>query len=110
VNKFEIKRFRLKIGFAVAAILIPIVLLYLGIRAGGKISLRGIQVAYAVLSSEIALAVYMWGVGNWSRFEPPQSSSGFPTTSASDPSQQPLKDPTPAVQINVAPPAAQGGH
>ena len=76
MNKFETNRLRLKIGFAVGAVLLPILLPLLapllGIHEGGKISLNGLQVLYAVLSAEIALAVYIWGVGNWSRFEPPQ--------------------------------------
>ena len=104
MNKFETTRFRLKIGFAVAAVLLPFVLPFMapffGIYAGGKIPLSGIQVAYAVLSSEIALAVYLWGVGNWSRFEPPPASSTPQTGGAS-------QGPGPAPG---APPAPQGDH
>ncbi|OLE45908.1 MAG: hypothetical protein AUG46_11290 [Acidobacteria bacterium 13_1_20CM_3_58_11] len=106
MNKFETTRFRLKIGFAVAAVLLPFVLPFmapfLGIYAGGKIPLSGIQVVYAVLSSEIALAVYLWGVGNWSRFEPPFSPA--PSTPQTGGAPQP---PGPAPG---APPAPQGGH
>jgi len=106
VKIFETSRLRLKIGFAVAAVLLPIVLPFLapllGIREGGKISMNGIQVLYAVLSSEITLAVYMWGVGNWSRFEPPQITSGSSTPQTGSP--------TPPAQGPGAPPAPQAGR
>jgi hypothetical protein len=79
VNKFESKRLRLKTGFAVFAILLPIVVPLLapsiGIHEGGTISLGGLQVLYAVLSVELATVVYIWGVGKWSRYEPPHISS-----------------------------------
>lgn len=79
MNKFESKRLRLKTGFVVFAILLPIVLPLLapffGVHEGGTIPLGGLQVLYAVLSVEIATVVYIWGVGKWSRYEPPHISS-----------------------------------
>lgn len=114
MNKFETTRFRLKIGFAVAAVLLPVVLPclapYLGIHEGGKISLSRMQVLYAVLSVEIALAVYIWGVGNWSRFEPPPSASGSSAAAASGAAQPPGPGAAPPAVINAAPTAPQGGH
>lgn len=107
MNKFETTRFRLKIGFVVAAVLLPFVLPFMapffGIYEGGRIPLSGIQVAYAVLSSEIALAVYIWGVGNWSRFEPPRFSPASSTPQTGGAPQPPGPGPG-------APPAPQGGH
>jgi hypothetical protein len=68
VNKFQTKPLWLKIVITLAAILLPIALVWvapcLEIREGGKISLSRMQLLYGVLSSEIAVAVYMWGVGN----------------------------------------------
>lgn len=61
--------------FAVGAILVFIAVLWLApcldIKEGGKISLSRMQLAYGLLSVLIAVALYVWGVGNWSRFEPP---------------------------------------
>jgi hypothetical protein len=49
----------------------------------GKITFSWMQLFYGVLSLELALAVYTWGVGNWSRFEPPphEPDSGTPQKS-----------------------------
>ena len=47
------------------------------------------QLLYVVLSSEIAVAVYVWGVGNWSRFEPPSSAAAPSNQANTDPSGQP---------------------
>ena len=80
MNKFETSRARLKKEFWVALILLPIALPllapYAEIRVDGRISLSGLQVLYALVSVEIALNVYIWGMGNWSRFEPPQGATG----------------------------------
>jgi hypothetical protein len=107
VNKFQAKPFGLKIIIVFAAILLPIVLVWvapcLGIREGGKISLSQLQVFYAVFCSEIVAAVYAWGVGNWSRFEPPPPSSDIPTPQTSG--QAPAQVPPQPVQVNVALPA-----
>jgi hypothetical protein len=122
VNTFESTRLGLKIGFAVAAVLLPIVLPFLaphiGIREGGNIPLSGLQVLYAVLSVELAVAVYVWGVGNWSRFEPPRISPATPAVPTSGPAQTARLGPTPPAAINAGPAAPtsgtpsalQGGH
>src|SRR5260370_15679395 len=122
VIKFETKRLWLKIGFVVAAVLLPIVLPLLapslGIHEGGRISLSGTQVVYAVLSAELALAVYIWGVGNWSRFEPPQLPPRSSTTPASGPAHTPKPGPASPTSINIGPswhlpgtpPAPPGGR
>jgi len=115
VNKFQAKPLWLRTVLVFAAMLLPIVLVWvapcLGIREGGKISLSQLQVFYAVFSSEIVAAVYAWGVGNWSRFEPPPPSSDIPTpqTSGQAPAQVPPQ-PAPVnvalpANVNVAPPA-----
>jgi hypothetical protein len=107
VNKFQAKPFWLRTVLVFAAILLPIVVVWvapcLGIREGGKISLSSMQLLYGLVSSEIAAAVYMWGVGNWSRFEPPPPSSEIPTPQASG--LAPVQVPPQPARVNVAPPA-----
>jgi hypothetical protein len=122
VNKFETKRLWLKIGFVLAAILLPMVLPFLapslGVREGGKIPLSSMQVLYAVLSVELAVAVYVWGVGNWSRFEPPPLLSASSVPQMGGPAQPPGPGPASPLPVNVAPPTQppgvppppQGGH
>lgn len=115
MNKFQAKPFWLKIIIVFAAILLPFALAgiapCLQIQEGGKISLNQLQVFYAVFSSEIVAAVYAWGVGNWSRFEPPPPSSDIPTpqTSGLAPAQVPPQPSQANValpaNVNVAPPA-----
>jgi hypothetical protein len=111
MNKFETDRLRLKIVFVVCAILLPIVLPILapsvGIREGGRISLNGLQVLYAVLSMEIAATVYMWGVGNWSRYEPPHRVVQPPVQASDSPQTPGLGSVTPSSSGAGAP--AQGG-
>ena len=50
----------------------------------GKITFSWMQLFYGALSLEVALAVYTWGVGNWSRFEPPQPSADSATPQKGD--------------------------
>jgi hypothetical protein len=104
VNKFETARNKLKIGFAATALVlllgVPPLTPYIWIWRLGRIPLSPMQMFYAVLSIEIVLAVYIWGVGNWSRFEPPH------TPSASE--DQELNRPTGTPQPPAA--AALGGH
>jgi hypothetical protein len=86
------------------------------IRGVGKITFSWMQIFYGLLSLELALAVYVWGVGNWSRFEPPEPSSASSIPATSDPSKapapgQPIQPNTEqAAQPAGAPPAAQGGR
>ncbi len=114
MNKFETKRLWFKIGFVVGAVILPIVLPLLapclGIREGGRISLSRMQVLYAVLSSEIAVAVYIWGVGNWSRFEPPMVSSASSTSQTPKPTAPAQQSAGAPAQTPSTPPAPQGGH
>lgn len=112
MDPFAIKRSTWKIVFvAVAAIILvalPPLTPYIPVWRVGKIPLSPLQIFYAVLSSEIVLAVYMWGVGNWSRFEPPQNASGSAARQAVQP---PQGQPTTGVaaQENAPPPAQKGG-
>src|SRR5260370_23655117 len=86
-KNFKPKPLWLRPALVLAAILLPIVLVWvapcLGIREGGKISLSSMQLLYGLVSAEIAAAVYMWGGGNLSRFEPPPPSFGSPTSQTS---------------------------
>lgn len=109
MNSFETKRLKLKVLFgAVAALLLVLLPLLTPVVAKiGKIPLSPIQMLYGVLSLEIALAIYIWGVGNWSRFEPPQNASRSPSQQVG-PQVQPTPSPPP--QRSVAPPMQSGGH
>ena len=104
MNKFETVRLRLKIGFVVLAFVLlvglPLLTPHIKIWGMGRIPLSPFQILYATLSLEIALAVYVWGVGNWSRFEPPQASSG-----SSAPPSGVAQVPPPGT-----PPTQQGGN
>ena len=94
MNKFEAKSSLFKIIFFSTVILLPFALAgiapCLGISEGGKISWSRLQVFYAVFCSEIVAAVYAWGVGNWSRFEPPSPVKAAPpvTTAGRTPAAQ----------------------
>jgi hypothetical protein len=73
---------------------------YIDIPMLGKIPLSGLQMFYAVLSLEIVLAVYVFGVGVLSRSEPQPISAGYP----------PQPGPTPPAQENTPAVTPQGGH
>jgi hypothetical protein len=75
VNRAQNARRALKMVFVVGAIVLAIALplgwpLLSKFDGIGKLSLSPMQVLYTTLTLEITLAVYIWGVGNWSRFEP----------------------------------------
>ena len=112
MGPFEIDRSTWKIAFVAVAVIIlltlPPLTPYIPVWGVGKIPLSPLQLFYAVLSSEIVLAVYMWGVGNWSRFEPPQNASGSAARQAVEP---PPGQPTTGVtaQENAPPPAQKAG-
>lgn len=114
MSPFETKRLRLKIAFVAVAILLLVVLPpltpHISIWRIGKLPLSPIQMLYAVLSSEIVLAVYIWGVGNWSRFEPPQPASSSAAAQKDGPSEVPPAGSAPALQAKTPPPAQEGGH
>jgi hypothetical protein len=106
--ELKAKKHRLQIAFVVAAMLFPILLGILaptlGIEEGGKVSLTRMQLVYAVVSLEIAIAVYLWGVGNWSRFEPPRLPRGVGDAGAPDNLLRPQAPaPVDAPIIDVAP-------
>jgi hypothetical protein len=121
VNRFKTTMFRLKMAIGVALLVLialPPLTPYIYIWGLGKIPLSPLQMIYVILSVEIVLAVYAWGVGDWSRFEPPQTSSVSAVQETNSPAQPPGPSPTPPVPQNVAPPsqppgtppALQGGH
>lgn len=112
MSNFEELRWRLKVGFGVQAVVLavalPLVWPWLGkCEWIAKISVSPMQVLYTTAALEITLAVYIWGVGNWSRFEPPRDASDSPASPAVG---------TPAGQGGAPAPAAgtpaaqQGGH
>lgn len=77
----------------------------LGIEEGGKISLSRMQLAYGLLSVLLAAALYVWGVGYWSRFEPPPDKSPDPKPPSPDATQGASLAPKPA-----APAPSKGGN
>lgn len=112
MNPFKTKRLKFKVLFVSVAGLLLVVLPLLTPYAAkfGKIPLSPIQMLYAVLSLEIVLAIYTWGVGNWSRFEPPQNASGSPSRQVGNPPQVQRTPSTPPLQNSVVPPTQSGGH
>src|SRR5260370_8369130 len=102
-KNFKPKPLWLRPALVLAAILLPIVLVWvapcLGIREGGKISLSSMQLLYGLVSAEIAAAVYIWGVGNLSRFEPPRPSFNTPTPQPT--AQPPGLAPPPPLHANI---------
>lgn len=80
MGKFQEKPAWKQVTIVAAFLLLPVLLSLLGpsfgVEVGGKLSMSRLQSLYAVVSTELAFAVYMWGVGKWSRFHPPSFSSG----------------------------------
>src|SRR2546428_3084385 len=94
MSTFQVTRSKLKLGFGILALVLLIGLPFLGpyvskLHEEWNIPLNRMQLFYAVLSSEIVLAVYIWGVGNWSRFEPPPSAANPSIPTNTDPPAQP---------------------
>jgi hypothetical protein len=83
---------------------------YIDIPKLGKIPLSGMQMFYAVLSLEIVLAVYIFGVGVLSRTQPQAISAGYPPLPGSGPAQTAQPGPTSPVQKSNPPVTPQGGH
>src|SRR5579859_294360 len=74
-EKKWVKHLRRMAWFAIGAILFFAVALWVAPKVeihGARIPLGRLQLAYGLLSVVIAVALYAWGVGNWSRFEPPK--------------------------------------
>jgi hypothetical protein len=113
VNKFKTTMFRLKMAMGVAVfalIVLPPLTPYIRIWRLGRIPLSPLQMIYVILSLEIVLAVYAWGVGDWSRFEPPQTPSVSAAQEASSPTPPVPQNVAPTAQPPGTPPAPQGGH
>jgi hypothetical protein len=75
VDAFKISRRSLKVTLGIAAILfaatLPLVWPLLGkCKWIARIDATPMQVLYTILALDIIVAVYIWGVGNWSRYEP----------------------------------------
>jgi hypothetical protein len=83
---------------------------YIDIPKLGKIGLSGMQMFYGVLSLEIVLAVYIFGVGVLSRSQPQPISAGYPPQPGSIPAPTPQPGPTPPAQKSTPPVTPQGGH
>ena len=80
VNRFETGNNRLQIGVLGAGLLLLLVLPpltpYIYLWKMGRIPLSPMQMLYALLSTELVVATYIWGVGFWSRFEPRSTVAG----------------------------------
>lgn len=100
-NKKWVKRLVLS---AIAAILFFIVVLLLvpclDCLRRGQIPLTWMQLAYGLLSVLLAAALYVWGVGDWSRFEPPEDTP----SKSSDPNPPPPPSTTQSASL-AQPPA-----
>ena len=120
MNRFETGHNKLQLGVLVAALLLllalPPLTPHISIWKLGKIPLSPMQMLYAVLSTELVLATYIWGVGFWSRFEPRGTVAGAEGQQAGGPAPAPQAGTLPAVQKSGAAPAQpaggppQGGH
>jgi hypothetical protein len=111
VGKSDNVRLGLKTAFVIGSIILATIL-PLGWpflsrwECVGKLSLTPMQVLYTILAVEITLAVYIWGVGNWSRFEPAKNTDD----STVGPGQHTLSDaPPPGLQAGPTPKAPVGG-
>lgn len=102
MQRFKLTKWNAGILLVAALLLfvLPPLIPYIDIPLLGKIPLSGLQMFYAVLSLEIVLAVYVFGVGVLSRSEPQPISAGYP----------PQPSPTPAAQESTPPVTPQGGH
>jgi hypothetical protein len=102
------------VGFVAQAIVLLALLVLAYWRSpqnAGMTPLSPMQMIYVFLSIELVVAVYLWGVGNWSRFEPPRIPTGFGTPLAAGAAQpQPPAGTSPAaVRGSVSPPGPKGG-
>jgi hypothetical protein len=110
MNRLKMTKLNAVILFVAALFLfvVPSLTPYIDIPKLGKIPLSGMQMFYAVLSLEIVLAVYIFGVGVLSRTQPQPISAGYPPQAGGIPAPTPQPGPTaPAQKPPVTP---QGGH
>jgi hypothetical protein len=112
MKRFKITKLNavLLVVAALFLFLLPPLTPYIDLPWLGKIPLTGLQMFYAMLSLEIVLAVYIFGVGVLSRFQPQEISSGYPPQPGSGSAQTPQPGPTPPVQKSNPPVTPLGGH
>jgi hypothetical protein len=112
MKRFKITKLKAVILLVAALFLfvLPPLTPYIDIPRLGKIPLSGQQMFYAVLSLEIVLAVYVFGVGVLSRFEPQPVSAGYPPQPGSGPAPTPQPGVAPPVQTGTPPVTPQGGR
>jgi hypothetical protein len=89
---------------------LPPITPYINVPKLGKIPLSGLQMFYAVLSLEIVLVVYVFGVGVLSRVEPHPISAGYPPQPGNAPAPTPQPGPPPPAQKTTPPVTPQGGR
>lgn len=110
MKRFKITKLNAVILLVAAMFLfvVPPLTPYIDIPKLGKIPLSGMQMFYGVLSLEIVLAIYIFGVGVLSRTQPQPISAGYAPQAGSIPVATPQPGPTaPAQKLPVTP---QGGH
>lgn len=109
MNRFETGNNKLQIGVLVTALLLLLVLPpltpYIYVWKLGKIPLSPMQMLYGILSIELVVATYIWGVGFWSRFEPRGAVAGAEGQPAGGAAQAPQSGTILPVQKNAAAPA-----
>jgi hypothetical protein len=112
MKRFKITRMNVVILLVAALLLfvLPPLTPYIDLPMLGKIPLSGMQMFYAVLSLEIVLAVYIFGVGVLSRTQPQPISAGYPPQPGSIPAPTPQPGPTPPAQAGTPPVTPQGGR
>ena len=112
MQRFKITRLNAVILLVAALLLfvLPPLTPYIDIPTLGKIPLSGLQMFYAVLSLEIVLAIYIFGVGKFSRSQPQPISAGYPPQPGSIPVPAPQPGSAPPAQKSIPPVTPQGGH
>jgi hypothetical protein len=112
MKRFKITKLNAVILVVAALFLfvVPPLTPYIDIPKLGKIPLSGMQMFYAVLSLEIVVAVYVFGVGVLSRTQPQPISAGYPPQLGSIPAPTPQPGPTPPAQAGTPPATPQGGR
>ena len=108
MNRFETGNNKLQIGVLGAALLLLLVLPpltpHIYLWKLGRIPLSSMQMLYAVLSTELVVATYIWGVGFWSRFEPRGPATGGEGQQMGGAAQVPQPGTIPPVQKSLVAP------
>jgi hypothetical protein len=112
MKSFQFTKMNVAILLVAALLLfaLPPLTPYIYLPILGKIPLSGLQMFYAVLSLEIVLAIYIFGVGVLSRTEPQPISAGYQPQPGSIPAPPPQPSPTPPAQKSTPPLTPPGGH